>query len=135
MRGSLICLGFTLGLAVAGLSGCAVFGRQQVDHRIDGHAVQKIQKGMTKEEVTNLLGAPQEIIFSNKMHDPLREHAYVFEHTTTKYTGIVLALVNFGNMDEKRDRVLVFFDEDGKVTHVGASLRADTAEYGFPFGQ
>jgi len=131
MRRSWICLAS----AAAFLSGCAVLGRQQVDHRIDEHALQKIQKGMTKEEVTNLLGAPQEIIFSNKMHDPLREHAYVFEHTTTRYTAILLAFVNFGNMDEKRDRVLVFFDDDGKVSHVGASLKADTADYGFPFGQ
>ena len=131
MRGFWICLAS----AAAFLSGCAVLGRQQVDHRIDEHAVKKIQKGMTKEEVTDLLGAPQEIIFSNKAHDPLREHAYVFEHTTTRYTAILLAFVNFGNMDEKRDRVLVFFDDDGKVSHVGASLKADTADYGFPFGQ
>lgn len=117
------------------LSGCAVLGRQQKDHRIDPQALAKIKKGMSKEEVTNLMGAPTEIIFSNKEHDPLREHAYVFEHFTTKYTAIVLAIVNFGNSDEKRDRVLVFFDEGGKVNHVGASLHADQAEYGFPFGR
>ena len=122
------------GVAVS-VSGCAIFGRQQKDHRITPEQVAKVQKGMTKEQVTDILGAPTEIIFSNKEHDPLREHAYVFEHYTTQYTGIALAIVNFGNSDEKRDRVVVFFDEAGKVDHLGASLRAAEASYGFPFGK
>ena len=116
-------------------AGCAIFGRQQKDHRIAPEQVAKVQKGMTKEQVTDILGAPTDIIFSNKEHDPLREHAYVFEHFTTKYTAISLAIVNFGNSDEKRDRVVVFFDESGKVDHLGASLRAGDASYGFPFGK
>jgi outer membrane protein assembly factor BamE (lipoprotein component of BamABCDE complex) len=116
-------------------AGCAVLGRQQKDHRIDAEAVMKVQKGMSKEDVVNLLGAPTEIIFSNKALDPLREHALVFEQVTTKYTGIVLLFMNFGNSDEKRDRVLVFLDDNGKVDHVGASLKAEQAEYGFPFGR
>lgn len=124
-----------VGLVAALASGCAVMGRQQRDHRIDAEAVAKVQKGMSKEEVVNLLGAPTEIIFSNKALDPLREHALIFEQVTTKYTGIVLLFINFGNSDEKRDRVLVFLDDSGKVDHVGASLRADQAEYGFPFGR
>lgn len=115
-------------------SGCAVLGRAQKDHRVSPVELEKIQKGMAKEEVTRLLGAPTEIIFSNKEHDPLREHAYVFEHTTTRYTGIVFLFLNFGNQDEKRDRAIVFFDETGKVDHVGKSLMAEKAGYGFPFG-
>lgn len=116
-------------------SGCAVLGRAQKDHRISPEDVAKVQKGMSKEEVTRLLGAPQEILFSNKEHDPLREHAYVFEHSTIHYTGIVFLFLNFGNQDEKRDRVVVFFDEAGKVDHVGKSLKAEDSGFGFPFGQ
>ncbi|HVR74842.1 MAG TPA: outer membrane protein assembly factor BamE [Planctomycetota bacterium] len=116
-------------------SGCLLLGRQQQDHRIDAERLTQVKKGMSKEEVTGLLGAPQEILFSNKEHDPLREHAYIFEHATTQYTGIVFLFMNFGNSDEKRDRAIVFFDEVGKVDHVGASLRAESARYGFPFGQ
>jgi outer membrane protein assembly factor BamE (lipoprotein component of BamABCDE complex) len=115
--------------------GCAVLGRQQKDHRIDPAALAQVQKGMPKEEVTRLLGAPTEIIFSNKALDPLVEHAYVYEHTATRYTGIVLAIINFGNVDEKRDRVIVWLDPEGRVAHVGASLKADESEYGFPFGR
>jgi len=117
------------------LPGCAVLGRQQKDHPIDRESVAKVKKGMPKEEVTEILGAPTEILFSNKEHDPLREHAYIYEHTATRYTGIVLALVNFGNADEKRDRVIVWLDENGKVSQVGASLKAEESSYGFPFGR
>lgn len=123
-----------LALSLSMFSGCAVLGRQQKDHRIDAESVAKIQRGMTKSQVTDILGAPQEIIFSNREHDPLREHAYVFEHTATLYTAVVFVFINFGNSDEKRDRVIVFFDENGIVAHVGASLRASQASYGFPFG-
>ncbi len=115
--------------------GCALMGRQQVDKRIEPQSVAQVAKGMSKEQVTSILGAPQDIIFSNKEHDPLREHAYVFTHQKTKYTAIFLALISFGNMDQKSDRVVVFFDEEGKVAHVGSSLHADRTAYGFPFGE
>jgi outer membrane protein assembly factor BamE (lipoprotein component of BamABCDE complex) len=116
------------------LSGCAVLGKQEERKRIDPDAVARITKGMPKEEVTAILGAPNEIIFSNKALDPLREHAYVYEHKTTKWTGILLVFINFGNADMKLDRVIAFFDDDGKVSHIGSTLNADDAAYGFPFG-
>ena len=125
-------------LAIAALllqGGCAVMGRQYEDHPISSESVSRIQKGMPKEEVTQILGAPTEIIFSNKALDPLVEHAYIYEQTVTTYTGIVLALVNFGNVDEKRDRLIVWLTPDGKVEHVGASLKAADSSYGFPFGR
>jgi len=117
------------------LPSCAVLGRQQIDHRISPDAVSRVQKGMSKEDVVATLGAPQEIIFSHKEHDPLREHAYVYTHKTTLYTAISLAILTFGNMDQKNDRVVVFFDDDQTVAFVGASLHAGNAAYGFPFGQ
>lgn len=125
----------SVALVVLLLSGCAVMGRRQVDHPIEPEKVAQVQKGMSKDEVTALLGAPQEILFSNKQLDPLVEHAYIYEHTRAKYTGIVFAFINFGNMDEKRDRVIVFFDPEGRVSSVGAALYADHADYGFPFGK
>ncbi len=124
-----------LALVAALMPGCAILGRRQKDKYIQPEMVSQVKKGMSKEEVTALLGAPQEIIFSNLEHDPLREHAYVFTQSTTLYTGIFLALISFGNVDEKSDRVIVFFDDDGKVEHVGATLISDTAEHGFPFGR
>lgn len=124
-----------LAVAALALGGCAVLARQQKDHALDPEAVSKIQKGMPKEEVVRILGAPTEIVFSNKAHDPLSEHAYIYEHTSTRYTGVVLALVNFGNIDQKRDRVVVWLDPEGRVECVGESLKASESSYGFPFGR
>ena len=117
------------------MSGCIIMGRQQKENPIDKTMAMQIKKGMSKARVTELLGSPVEIIFSNKEHDPLREHAYIFEHTKTKYTGITFGLLSFGNVDEKKDRVVVFFDERGNVESVGTSLYSDASSYGFPFGR
>jgi outer membrane protein assembly factor BamE (lipoprotein component of BamABCDE complex) len=117
------------------LSGCLIFGRQQKEHHIEPEKLAQVKKGMSKDQVTELLGAPQEIIFSNKALDPLVEHAYVYEYEVTHYTAISLAIVNFGNMDSKKDRVLVFLDPAGNVDHVGSSLYADQSAFNFPFGK
>lgn len=117
------------------VTGCAVMGRRQQDNPVEGLQVQKLRTGMSKSQVTEILGAPEEIIFSNREHDPLREHAYVYEHTVTKYTGLVFGIINFGNVDEKKDRVVVFFDDQGRVASVGASLYGHESSYGFPFGK
>ena len=121
-------------LASSLVSGCAILGRQQVDQSISEEAVAEIKPGMSRSRVTEIMGAPQEIKFSNKAHDPLREHAYIYTHEKTVYTGILLAILTFGNSDTKKDRVVVFLDDQGNVSHVGASLHANNASYGFPFG-
>lgn len=115
--------------------GCLIMARRQKDQAFPIEEVDRVQKGMTRSQVTDILGAPQEIIFSNKEHDPLREHAYVYEHTRDKGTAIFFGVVNFGNLDMKRDRVVVFFNEAGRVSNVGASLHANESLYGFPFGK
>ena len=120
---------------IAAASGCAVMGRQQVNQPILEEAVSQVQPGMPKAEVTRLLGAPHDILFIRKDNDPVRELAYVYDYTATKYTGIVFAFLNFGNSDQKQDRVVVFLQEDGSVDHVGATLEGQEASYGFPFGK
>ena len=109
-------------------------GRQQFENPIGAEKVQQVQKGMSKDQVAEILGAPNEITFSNKEHDPLRVFAYTYEHSVTRHTVVFFAIINFGNSDEKKDRVIVFFDDDERVASVGASLYADEATYGFPFG-
>ena len=133
LRAAALCAAGALSLSL--FSGCAILGRQQTDQPIPPEKVAQVKKGMTKSQVTEILGAPQEIIFSNKEHDPLREHAYVYEYKVQVGTAIFLIPVNFGNLDMKRDRCLVFFDEQGQVANVAATLRAADARYGFPFGR
>ncbi len=128
-------LNLLLVLFLATASGCAILGRQQADQPILAETVAKVEKGMTKSQVTDILGAPHEIIFSNKALDPLREHAYVYEYKVKMGTAILFLVVTFGNLDDKRDRVIVFFDDNGLVSHVAKSLFAAKASYGFPFGR
>ncbi|MEM7235770.1 MAG: outer membrane protein assembly factor BamE [Planctomycetota bacterium] len=116
-------------------TGCLIMGRQQRENPVAAENVQRITKGMPKTEVHAIMGAPNEIIFSNKALDPLREHAYIYEHVRSKYTGISFGIINFGNADEKKDRVVIFLDNDGNVESVGASLFGQDTSYGFPFGK
>lgn len=129
----MIAISFTL-VATATTPGCAVLGRQQKQNPLAAERVTQLQKGMTRAQVVELLGTPDEILFSNREHDPLQEHAYIYEHTVTKYTGITFGVISFGNSDEKKDRTIVFFDDAGRVEAVGASFHSDDASYGFPFG-
>jgi len=126
--------GLLTGVLLISVSGCAVLGRRQTDQPIDPEKVAEVTAGMSKIQVTNLLGAPQEIIFSNKEHDPLREHAYVYEYKAEAGTAIFFGVINFGRLDAKRDRVVVFFDEAGLVANVAATLRGLDTKFGFPFG-
>ncbi len=127
--------GLVLLAVLAGVQGCVVFGRRQTDQPIVPERLAQVEKGMTKNQVTDLLGAPQEIVFSNKQHDPLREHAYIYEYKIERGTAILFGVVNFGNLDDKRDRAIVFFGDDDKVSNVAASLHGDQARFGFPFGR
>jgi len=128
-------LSLFLGLVALASPGCAVMARRQTDQPVLAEKVDSVQRGMTKNQVTDILGAPQEIIFSNKEHDPLREHAYVYEYKVDVGTAIFFGVVNFGNLDAKRDRAVVFFGEDARVSNVAKSLHGAEARYGFPFGR
>lgn len=127
--------GLSLGLLLVVVTpGCFV-SRNTVDRPLDPEAIEEIEAGRTdKEGVVGLLGAPTDIIFSNRAHDPLRVFAYEYTYSVTKTSGLTLIVVTFLNSDTKRDHVLVFFDEDGVVSAVGSRLDAEFASYGLPFG-
>jgi len=127
--------GLLIVTALLFLPGCLMFGRRQTDQPVVPENVDKVKKGMEKREVTRLLGAPQEIIFSNKEHDPLVEHAYIYEYKVDKMTGLFFLVVNFGNLDSKRDRAIIFFNEKDQVVDVAKTLNGNEARYGFPFGR
>ncbi|MBN2489692.1 MAG: hypothetical protein JXQ29_02445 [Planctomycetes bacterium] len=114
--------------------GC-FFSRTKVEAPVAAEAIEKIEIGRsTTADVARLLGAPTDIIFSNREHDPLRVFAYEYTHTVTKTTGLTLVVITFLNADTKRDHLLVFFDDRGVVSAIGESLRAGDARYKFPFG-
>ena len=115
--------------------GC-FFSRSKLEVPIDAEKVGLIVAGeSTMEDVVRILGAPTDIIFSNREHDALKVFAYEYTYTVNKTTGFTLIVVTFLNADRKRDHVLVFFDDQGVVTSVGINLDADKASYKFPFGE
>lgn len=118
------------------LAGCFTFGRMEEESPIDPEAVARIEAGVsTKADVVQILGAPDEVIYNNREHDVLNEHAYVYRHGTRKVTAMFFGVLSFGRYDLRGDKVMVFFDPTGKVTHVASRFQADESRFGFPFGR
>jgi len=46
--------------------------------------------------------------------------------------SLYLLILSFTNQETKRDRVVVFFDDKGKVSHVGASFDAKDVSFRMP---
>lgn len=108
------------------LASCAV-ARQRQNDPLPAAEIQAIQVGDSAASVVERLGAPTEVVQLG-----LRT-AYRYDFTQTKSAGLLLLVVGFFNQDTKQDRVWVFLDEDGSVSHVGATLEADEAEYAMPW--
>ncbi len=115
-----------LALAALLLASCAV-ARQRHNEPLPAVEVQAIQAGDTAGSVVERLGAPTEIVQLG------HRTAYRYDFTQTKSAGLFLVLVGFFNQDTQQDRVWVFLDEDDLVSHVGATLSADQAEYAMPW--
>ena len=50
-----------------------------------------------------------------------------------KRTGLFLVVIGLLNEDTRSDRVWVFFDEQDRLTHIGATLTADEVRYSLPW--
>jgi outer membrane protein assembly factor BamE (lipoprotein component of BamABCDE complex) len=138
------------------LPGC-ILGRVRDEVPIDPDKVAKITPGQsTKKDVVDLLGAPTYVndrlgfrvlsprgaaqpmagqvtgpLVDELVHSPL-DHSYTYEYTDTKSQSFYLLIVSFTNQETKRDRVVVFFDDKGVVSHVGKSFNAKDVEFRLP---
>jgi outer membrane protein assembly factor BamE (lipoprotein component of BamABCDE complex) len=134
------------------LPGC-ILGRVRDEEPIDEDKVAKIVPGQTtKRQVCDLLGAPTYVndriglkvlgrpvqaagdtgpLIDELIHSPL-DHSYTYEYTETKSFSLYLVIVSFTNQETKRDRVVVFFDDKGLVSHVGATFNAKDASFRMP---
>lgn len=81
----------------------------------------------TAKDVVAVLGAPVDVVQLGK------RSAYLYRYTATKRAGLWLVVVGLYNVDTRSDRAWVFFDENQVLTHVGATLAGDEAEYALPF--
>jgi len=109
------------------LAGCAI-GRGAVNEPLHEAPVDQLVPGKTTAlETVELLGAPVDVVQLG------RRSAYLYRHTRETTTGIVLILFNMLNQDERQDRIWVFFDEDGTLTHVGSTFEANRTRVATPF--
>ena len=107
-------------------SGCFL-SRERDNPVFERQAVESIVPGAsTQEQVTQLLGAPNEVVQLG------RRSAWRFEHTVRKQAALFLVILGLRGVDTQCDRIWVFFDEEGTVTTVGSFFLAETAEYDLP---
>ncbi len=132
------------------LSGTGCFlQKDRIRKPISEKAVQEIVPGSTTiADVDRILGSPNEIIWSNGVATPVDINrgegivntfvadgkaifvrVYHYRHTIRKRSVFTIIVFSMVSDDTKYDEVFVFFDEEGKVTHLGASLNSEDASY------
>src|SRR5215471_1331124 len=108
--------------------GSCIMARQVDNEPLDPVKIKSLVPGKTTaKQVVELLGAPTEVV---QLH---KRSAYRYEHTMTKYAGLVLLLINFGQSDSRSDRLWVFFDENDVLTAVGDTLASHHTQYAMPW--
>lgn len=114
-------------LLLAGTSGCFL-SRVDVQQPISNKVVVALEPGVhTAGDVVERLGAPMEVVQLG------HRSAYRYEYQRNKTAGLFLFLVSFQGIDQRSDRVWVFFDEKDVLTHVASTFEADEAEFELPF--
>ena len=115
-------------LALAPLLGGCFLSRSYVNDPIDPETLASLRPGAsTAADVVAALGAPTRVVeLGNRS-------AYEFEHRKLKRTGLFLILIGLLNEDTRADRVWVFFDEQDRLTHLGATLTAEETHYALPW--
>ncbi|MHC4973698.1 MAG: hypothetical protein ACYTG3_15340 [Planctomycetota bacterium] len=107
--------------------GCAI-ARTAMNEPLDPALIEKLEPGKTTAlETVELMGAPVDVVQLG------RRSAYLYKHTREKSTGIVLIVFNMLNQDHREDRLWVFFDEAGTLTHFGSTLESDRTKVATPF--
>ncbi len=117
---------FLILLAVVLLPGCFI-SRTTVDRPLNAGVVSRLVPGeTTAAEVAQLMGAPAEVVQLG-----LRT-AWRYEYKVQKQAAAFLLVLGLRGVDAQSDRVWVFFDEQGGLTHVGTSFASDQTEYTVP---
>jgi hypothetical protein len=107
--------------------GCAI-ARTAENEPLDPALIGQLEPGKTTaRETVELMGAPVDVVQLG------RRSAYLYRHTREKSTGVVLILFNMLNQDHREDRLWVFFDEAGTLTHFGSTLEAERTQVATPF--
>ena len=107
--------------------GSCFFGERRLNSPIDTDALARLEIGTsTAAEVTAALGAPEQVVELGE------NSAWLYRHNHEKNTGVFLILVGLYGEDVQSDRVWAFFDRNGVLTQIGATLQADEARFRLP---
>jgi len=108
------------------MPGCYI-GESSVHHPFSPERVAELRPGQTTaQEVADLLGAPTQVVELGS------GSAWLYEHAVAKDMVIWLLVVALRGNETQSDRVWVFFDANGKLTHAAASFEAGDASYAIP---
>ena len=108
------------------LPGCFL-SESTINRPIDADLLEALQPGTTSAlEVAERLGAPDQVV---ELGD---RQAWLYRHTHEKQSALFLLVLGLRGVDIQSDRVWVFFDAGGTVTHVGVTLDGDQASFGLP---
>jgi hypothetical protein len=114
-------------LLLLGTPSCFL-SRVDVQQPLSRQVVGALEPGVhTAADVVERMGAPSEVVQLG------RRSAYRYEYQRNKTAGLFLLVVGLRGVDERSDRVWVFFDEQERLTHVAATFEADNTEFELPF--
>lgn len=109
------------------LPSCLI-SRHSTNEPISSTQVKKLTPGKsTAKECVQIMGAPSEVVQLGK------RFAYRYDHTMEKGAGTFLLVVALFNEDARQDRVWLFFDEQGVLSHVGSTFASERTEYSMPW--
>ncbi len=106
------------------LCGSCYMGEMTIGQPIEASAVSQLQPNHSSaQDVADLLGAPTQVVeLGNKS-------AWLYEAQKARQAGILIFVFGTFGQDNQYDRCWVFFDENGLLTHVALSLKANATEY------
>jgi hypothetical protein len=117
-----------LWLALLALAPGCFLSRRAENERIRPATLARLEPGRTSaKQAVEILGAPTDVVQLG------RRSAYRYDASVTKDAGLWLLVVGLLGRDTRSDRVWLFFDEAELLTHVGATLESDEAEYALPW--
>ncbi len=109
------------------LSSCFIVRRSTNEPILPEHVRSLTPGKSTAKECVEILGAPTDVVQLGK------RFAYRYDHTIEKGEGLFLILVALFNEDARQDRVWLFFDTNGMLSHVGSTFAAERSEYSMPW--
>ncbi|MAF66960.1 MAG: hypothetical protein CMJ84_15055 [Planctomycetes bacterium] len=115
-------------LLLALLSSSCFVSRDRVNEPLSQPLVLDLEPGVSSgDDVLDALGAPADVVQLG------RRSAWLYLFTQTKSAAFSVLVLTLMNTDTRSDRVWVFFDEAGTLTHVGGSFDGAETAYDMPW--